>query len=171
MSNQRYVLRTDTRFLSLVGPAFDTSADADVTTLAASATAVGVDTNGCNLATLIPFGFMDATATSADKTFHFSVWGLNSDPDGSVWYTVYIGKFKATCGTTVGIANGPAVANDYFADKIELVDGDTSCRIVSPENNTIASVTIDLAGAQRMYVGFSDVGSTPDNFNCLYGVI
>jgi hypothetical protein len=173
MSNQRYVLRTDTRYLSLVGAAHDGSADSDVLDLAASATAIGVDTRGCNLATLMPFGFDDAFGAGAiDETFDFSVWGLNSNPDEGVWYPAYIAKFTATLGTTQGIVNGPAVAGCYFADKIELVDGDTSCRIISPENNNIASVTIDLAGAQRMYVGFSDgSGSQPDNFNCLYGLI
>jgi hypothetical protein len=114
---------------------------------------------------------MDDNSSAADKTFNFSIWGINSDTDKGYWFPVYIAKLKATIGTLTGVSGAPVTATQYFADTIELVDGDTSCRIISPANNNMASVTVDLAGAQSMYIGFSDVGTAPDKYNCLYGCI
>ena len=170
MATQFYTLRTSNRTLHKVGPDVLASAG-DVTTVAASSTPIGVRVDGANLAVLFPFG----TGNSPEnKTFNFSVFGVSTDNTSAAYYPAYIGKFKATLGTTTGLAGAPdgaADENDFFADKIELVDGDTSCRIVSAENNTMASVTVDLAGASRLLVTFSDVGSAPTSYNCLYGTI
>lgn len=170
MATQNYTLRTAERTFTRVGPDVLASAG-DVTTVAASSSPLGVRVDGANLAVLLPFG----TGNSPEnKTFNFSVFGVSTDNTGSAFYPVYIAKFKATLGSTTGLAGAPDAAadnSDFFADKIELVDGDTSCRIVSAENNTIASVHVDLAGASRLLVTFSDVGTPPTSYNCLFGTI
>lgn len=167
MSSQPYVLRTDTRTLQRAGNDVATS-DADVTSVAVATTASGLNCVGANLATVIPA----ASGNSPDnKANFFFLWGLNSDPGNTTWFPVYIGKFKATFGTLTGVANGYLDNTWHFADKIELVDGDTSCRIISPENNTMASVTVDLAGSQRLLVTYADSGTPPTTVNCLVGLI
>ena len=166
----RYVLRTSERRWSAIGPDVATSGT-DVTTINAATSALGMDVTGSNLATVLPIG-VTGTDSSDNKTFYFSLFGYTPDPSKTYWLGAYIGKFKATLGTMVGVS-GWAAATQYhhFADKIELVDGDTSCRIISGENNTYASLTVDLAGATRLHVGFSDVGTVPTNVNLLVGLI
>lgn len=166
----RYVLRTNERRWAAIGADVASSAT-DVTAINAGSAALGMDTTGANLATILPIG-ITGTSSSADRTFHFSLFGYSPDPTKTYWLGAYIGKFKATLGTMVGVDGwSAATQHHYFADKIELVDGDTSCRIISPANNTYASLTVDLAGATRLHVGFSDVGTAPTSMNLIVGLI
>mgnify|MGYP003147425801 CR=1 FL=1 len=167
MSSTPYVLRTDNRHFQKVTNDVTTS-DADVTSVAVSTSPSGMTCKGANLATLLPIATGN---TPADKATFFYVWGISPIADETTWLPVYIGKFKATFGTLNGVANGYPDDTWFFADKIELIDGDTSCRIISSENNTIASVTVDLAGASRLLVTYADSGTQPTKVNCLAGLI
>ena len=60
---------------------------------------------------------------------------------------------------------------DEFADQVELVDGDTSIRLVTDTSVGMASVTLDLEGGSHLAMIFDDDDATePTNWNCLIGL-
>jgi len=70
-----------------------------------------------------------------------------------------------------GIAAKQVINTSYFPDKVELIDGDTSIRLITDTSLNVASVTVDLEGATYFEIGFSIGGLTnPTDWNALYGL-
>jgi len=73
----------------------------------------------------------------------------------------YVCKLTWTLGTLAGTGTTDVPAAFKFCDTVQLDQGDTSIRLITDTENNAASVTIDLEGAQFLYVGFDETGITP----------
>jgi len=137
-----------------------------------AATNMCVSVEDANLCKIIPYGSMDSG--SADNKFFngMRIYGWSAMHTGtSLWIPTLIAEINVVLGATtecVGVSGQTLDEEDHMADTIVLVDGDESCRIISGIADTIASITIDLEGASRLQVGFSDWTGSPDNGNFLY---
>tara|TARA_Y100000589_G_scaffold332136_1_gene389608 strand:+ start:7804 stop:8358 length:555 start_codon:yes stop_codon:yes gene_type:complete len=123
------------------------------------------DTDGCNLAKLTVYG----NHSSADgKAVDMLLSGYSKVAGGTLWVPSYIGRFRWTLGTLVGVASSDVDNTQNFADQVQLVDGDTSVRIITDTVNNVASVTVDLEGASWLKVQWDTApGTEPDSFNAL----
>ncbi len=139
---------------------------------AAQATASGVHSlNGSvrggigqNSVIICPYG-----VGSNDNTFSFRVIGWRVVDDQSdlslrEWIPVKLAEYSVILSSTpAGAAGGILGATNLFADTIAIVgtsgNDDISMEIVSPADNTIAHVVVDLKGAQKLEVTFTTGGS------------
>ena len=78
------------------------------------------------------------------------------------WIPTLVGSFNMTLGGAVGVSGGTPTNLEYFAETITLVEGDESCRIISGVADDIASLTIDLEGAEYVQVVFHNAAGTAD---------
>jgi len=89
----------------------------------------------------------------------------------NLWIPVMLAELAVTCGTTTGVSGKAVTSNDLFDDTIGLggntANLDQNIVIISPENNTIARVLIDLEGYQKIEFLFS-TNSFANNCNALY---
>tara|TARA_R100000995_G_scaffold80591_1_gene52521 strand:+ start:3111 stop:3638 length:528 start_codon:yes stop_codon:yes gene_type:complete len=125
-------------------------------------------TTDANLAKLLFYGYMDATATSDNKILkdvRIYTW---AELHG-VWLPTLVGEFDMVCGGQTGLALTVVDANKYFVDTITLADGDESCRIITGINDHIASITVDLEGASYLSVTFAQDAAGPENANYIIG--
>tara|TARA_R100000152_G_C6728773_1_gene153732 strand:- start:382 stop:918 length:537 start_codon:yes stop_codon:yes gene_type:complete len=92
-------------------------------------------------------------------------------PDLGMWVPTHICTLKWEIGARNGIENRVPDDDWYFAKNVELIDGDTSIRLITDTGNEgIASVTVDLEGASVFGVAFHDGAlSHPDYANALVG--
>ena len=124
-----------------------------------------IDTEGCNLAKLSVYG----SHVAADgKVVDMLVSGYSQVAGGTLWIPSYIGRFRWTLGTIVGVAGSDVLNTQNFADQVQLVDGDTSIRLITDTVNNIASVTLDLEGANWLKVQWDTApGTEPTTFNAM----
>lgn len=114
----------------------------------------GVAPNGL---VIIPYA-----VASADQTFSLRVIGWRKVI--TQWIPVNLGEFACTAGTAAG-AGGDILTTELFADTITVTVGSTlsgeapSENIISPANNTIASILLDLKGHNKVEVRFTTGGS------------
>jgi len=116
-----------------------------------------------DLVHIIPIG-----TDAANETYSFRLWGwapVDHDVDAAVddliWIPTLINEFAATLGTTVATA---IAADHLVADTIVLTTGDASSRIISPADNTVASVTIDPVGAHFLTIDPKKATAASMNF-------
>ena len=123
------------------------------------------DCFGSNLAKLCVYG----DHVSADgKSVDMLLAGYSQVSGGTLWVPSYIGRFRWTLGTMVGVAASDVTNTQNFADQVQLVDGDTSVRLITDTVNNVASVTVDLEGAHWLKVQWDTApGTEPTNFNAL----
>jgi hypothetical protein len=129
-----------------------------------------VNVEDANLCKIIPFGSMDSGSADNKLFTGMRIYGWSS-LDAALWIPSLIAEINVTLGATtecVGVAGQTLDAEDHMADTIVFVDGDESCRIISGITDTIASITVDLEGASRLQVGFTDWTGSADNGNFLY---
>jgi hypothetical protein len=122
-----------------------------------------------------------SSAVSSGSTHDTSVYSWSSA--AGIWIPTYIATFKSTSGSSTGIAGKNIGDGIYFCKDVELVDGDTSCRIIGGANlaetvpgsgtgdgDVISSATIDVEGAS--YLSFRHVGrvTTADRFGAMVAV-
>jgi len=135
-----------------------------------------IGTEGANLAKMCAIG----TANSGHFLTHLASWsrvgsasysGYNESNIG-LWLPTHIATFKWEMGAQTGTASKFPDNTFYFAKNVELIDGDTSVRLITDTGtNGIASVTVDLEGAHRLSVGFDNTGvSEPANVNGFIGL-
>lgn len=170
---ERFTLETSRRVWH---PAFSTNTSTSVTTLSPIATQPtqndgAVRCEGSNLGKLIFWGDKADNSSADGNQLHCKLYGWSANPARTLWTPSYIGKFLVTIGTKTGVALQYPDANDYFGDTIVLVNGDTSCRIITDTTNEIASVTVDLEGAEYLGVALDTGGLTgPATFNAAVGL-
>ena len=169
MSNP-FTLRTAARYWSR----YQNSNNAvEKTTFAASTAPQGKHCEGSNLLKFVPYG---TTADGAKALFTYltSYTRTGTRDDDTIWIPSFICKLKWTwtgSGNVAGIAAKQVTNTSYFPDKVELIDGDTSIRLITDTSLNVASVTVDLEGATYFEIGFSDDTLTgPDDWNALYGL-
>ena len=129
----------------------------DATTVAVSNSQSGLQCSYANLAKVS----VAATGTTNNDQIHLYAFGVNTLTSGSTTTYVphFIGKFLCTFGTKTGVASGVLTENEDFVDTFAKVEGDSSTRI-SNGTNEIATLTIDLQGAEYLVLTMSDAGLT-----------
>jgi len=182
MSNP-FTLRTSTRTWT---PIYKADADVDTggadlmtfhDTALVKPTGDGyVGTDGSNLAKVIVWGSANSGEilthlASYTRIGHGSYSGHEHTADG-IWVPSFICTLQWTFGTLNGIASNFPDNVTYFAKNVELIDGDTSIRLITDTGASgIASVTVDLEGAECFAIGFDDTGVTnPETANAAVGL-
>ena len=161
----RSVNATNTSFPSLIPTAAEPSGDAGTATgssvieLSNKSLASGKIENA---ALIVPFGAGSDTNTFSMRVIGWKVVGRGSE---SVWIPVTLAEFSCALSTPVGVAGGAVVATDRFCDTITVVTGNSgvSVDVVSPADNTIGSILIDLKGFQKLELAFDMTGATNGN--------
>ncbi len=192
MSNP-FTLRTSPRKLGLIWDdaganisTGDSSPDTKTYFTCETAAPVGngfMTCDGDNLAKITCIANQDDNGAANGKFCLTHVVGFSEAPDyyfsgqtrvnKGIWVPTHIATFKWTFGLLPGLASRTPNQNWFFAKNVELIDGDTSVRLITDTgDNGIASVTVDLEGAQALGIGFDHTGVTEaDNINALVGVI
>lgn len=166
----RSVNETSNGYVSKIPTATEPVADAGTATGQASIDLTDPTVGGAaqNGVMFLPFG-----VGSDNNTFSLRVIGWSCcqtdrratvNPDTNLWIPVVLGEFLCTLSSTpVGVAGRFIVATELFADTIAVVgstaNNGVSCDVVSPANNTIASVFMDLRGSQKLEFQFTTGGS------------
>lgn len=112
---------------------------------------------------LIPFG-----TDAADETFVLLVTGW--EYTGDLWVPVTLCEVTCTMGTKTGVASKTVVNTEYFADTLAIVgtsgNSNVSFEMLSPADNTIASILVDTKGCHKVQV--SAKAGTGVNGNALF---
>ena len=114
--------------------------------------------NTASFITIVPFG----TGT-ANTTFSFRVIAIEQSPQKDTTFFRPLAEFACTLGTQTGATGLLVEATEKFVDTIAQTYGATSCRVVSPEDNTSAYVVMDMEGAERIRIDFDMTGATDGN--------
>lgn len=122
-----------------------------------------------NLAKLQFWGANAANTTADNLNYDAHVFGWSANTARDLWIPSFICKVNVIMGTQVGIAAKVPDATDYFADQISLTEGDTSVRIITDTDNRIASLTVDLEGAEYVSVVVNLPVSGVEEWNCMVG--
>tara|TARA_Y100001973_G_C5102792_1_gene283610 strand:+ start:186 stop:749 length:564 start_codon:yes stop_codon:yes gene_type:complete len=122
----------------------------------------------------------DNSAVSEGGTHDTGVYSWSMA--GGVWIPTYIATFKVTSGTSTGAGSAALGDTIYFCKDVELVDGDTSSRVIggaemaeitpgaSPtagDSDVIASATVDCEGATYLSFRHAARSTTADRFGVL----
>lgn len=128
-----------------------------------------------NFLKIIPYG-----VGADDTTFSMRVYGWTRfyDPVTAlqIWIPINLVELACTISTVPGVAGTPIDATHFFVDLITVTTGSTlggeapSESIISPANNTIGTVMIDLRGSQKYSIQFS-TGSSATSCNALLGLL
>ena len=131
---------------------------------------VGTPTTGSNLAKLMVYG---SGAEATEAIYHY-LYTYSPLAGTSLFIPSFVCKLKWTWTTSTnrtGLADQLINTTDEFADQVELVDGDTSIRLVTDTSGGMASVTLDLEGGSHLAMIFDDGDATePTNWNCIIGL-
>lgn len=100
---------------------------------------------------------------------------VNNDPTKKrLWIPVTLCEVQVTLSTVVGVAGADVDADDRFADTLALVgtsgNPNVSMEMISPQDNTIASLMVSLKGMQKLELSF-DTTSSATNCNALLALI
>lgn len=86
-----------------------------------------------------------------------------------LWVPRTLAEFTCTLSTPVGVAGGAAINTDRFCDTIvRTIGADTSSEVISPANDTVAHVTVDLKGCAKLEITFG-TGSSATSCNAAVG--
>lgn len=144
-------------------------------THSADVTAASVPTKGFTTGTPTGEGILDCkhanlgklifTATADNATGCAMVWGW-SKMSGGQWIANFIAEITFTAGARNGssVGTNPFTSSHYFADIVELEYGDTATKVITDTHNNIGSATVDLEGAAKVEIQFSNAtsdGATP----------
>ena len=120
-----------------------------------------------NVVQIFPFGLGSDT-----NAFNMRVLGWRFLPATvalpAMWFPFPLAEFLCTLSSTLpGIADQQIIATSLFADTITLVgsvgNANISCEIVSPANDTMAHVIVDLKGCTKFEIIFDMVSATDGN--------
>lgn len=142
-------------------------------TLAIGSTDGQVQENGV---LLIPY----AVAADTD-TFSMRLIGWRPTPGSNtaneqLWIPTVLGEFACTCSTPVGVSGGYLAATDRLCDTITLVgttaNANVNVTIISPANDTIAYILVDLMGCTLFETTFDSTSAgTATGMNCLFTLL
>ena len=86
----------------------------------------------------------------------------------AMWLPFMICKVGLTVGQKTGVASGDIINTDNIVDTISFTNGDDTVKIISGVADEIASLTVDLEGAEYVQVGFDFPGSNQsDDMNAV----
>lgn len=108
-------------------------------------------------AQLVPYG-----TDSNDQTFSQRLWGWSATDQG-VWIPQLLLQLDVTLGN---IAATAIAASHLLADTIALAAGDAHAEMISPANDTPASVLVHLRGSQLIEFDWDMTGAA--SANCLW---
>lgn len=110
---------------------------------------------------LIPYG-----VGNDDHTFDMRVIGWRKV--ATLWVPTVLTQVAVTLSTAVGVAGAAVTNSERFADTISITIGNSnvSVEVVSPANNTVAHMVVDVKGSQKVELTF-DLGSGT-NCNALW---
>ncbi len=140
---------------------------------AAQATASGVHSlNGSvrggigqNSVIIVPYGVGSDTNTFVMRVLGWRILSDQSDAALLEWIPVKLAEFTCTLTSgATGATGGVLGATNLFVDTIALVgtsgNDDISIDIVSPADNTVGHVVVDLKGSQKLEIVFTTGGSS-----------
>ena len=117
-----------------------------------------------NLVCIVPFGTGSDTNTFLMRVIGWRLacdrpaTGNPRDSLNTVWIPVNLAAFTCTLSTPVGVAGRSVIATERFCDTIALTgtqgNDDISIDIVSPANDTIGHVVVDMKGSQKLELIF-----------------
>ncbi len=97
--------------------------------------------------------------------------GTFVDDNNTLWVPTVLAEFAYALSLQVGVANAVLTASDRFADTITLTgttaNAGVDVDVVSPANDTIGRVFLDLQGHQKVEFSFH-TNSSSTNCNALY---
>jgi hypothetical protein len=101
------------------------------------------------------------------------VFGWSKSRGVDTWVPSYICQVTLTVGTKIGISGGAVTDAMNFVDTITFNSGDATVKVNSNAVNEIASLVVDLEGAEFVTVQFVDLGtaSEADDMNVLCELI
>lgn len=175
----RLTNQTSNGYVSKIPTTTEPKGDANTAT-GASVIELGGKAGGpCQNAVLIcPYG-LHASVDGKTMSFRVIGWrcvGLGgASPDTALWIPVKLVEFACTLsGTPVGVAGMTLIATEGFADTITLTgttgNDDVSIDIVSPADDTIGHVVVDMKGSQKLELSFTTGGSAT-SCNALYALL
>lgn len=107
---------------------------------------------------LMPYG-----VGANNNTFDMRLWGWSVTMDT---VPVYIPQLLLELNVTLGNIDGTVIAaNAFLADTIAIAKGDTTSPIISPANDTPASVLAHCRGCRYLEWDFDSTSSSPA-MNC-----
>tara|TARA_R110002020_G_scaffold437961_1_gene648313 strand:- start:297 stop:809 length:513 start_codon:yes stop_codon:yes gene_type:complete len=168
---ERFTLETCPRIWKPIYSAntSDTGTSLIATTTQPTQNSGAVMSTNHNLAKLIFWG--DNVGTAENNDLHARIYGWSKMSTLDLWIPSLICKIKIILGTSIGISAKFPDNGDHFADQIELIEGDTSVRIITDTENQIASITVDLEGADYIGVKFdTSTGTSPTTYNGAVGL-
>lgn len=178
----RKVNQTSNGYVSKIPTTTEPVGDAGTATGAAVIDLTAPDTLGgltsANRAMVHFFGAGSDTNTFSCRVIGWSCvaqapGGLALGGRPVLWVPTVLVEVQATLSVQVGIAGSSALNTDRFADTIALTgttaNAGQGVEIVSPANDTIAHLVVDLKGAQKLEFSFTTGGSATD-CNALYKV-
>lgn len=130
-----------------------------------------IRTINANLAKLCFMATEAGGASGKSSTgVHIYSWSKchpNATDGVELWIPTIVASLDIAYGTVTGVADAGSTVhqtdnNDFFADEITLVEGDESVRIISGLAGTIASITLDLEGAEYLEVIYTSLGGGTD---------
>ena len=130
--------------------------------------------NAPNGVLLLPFGI-----GSNNNTFSMRVIGWRQvgedTPSTMLWIPVPLVEVQVTISSTqIGIAAKTIIATEMFGDTLTLTgttaNANVGVELVSPANDTIAHLIVDLKGAQKLECIFTTGGSATD-CNALFALL
>jgi len=131
-----------------------------------------MDTSGQNLAKLCLYGATGNVAKGLYSNVYSYSETIIQATATRIYVPTFICRLKWTFSGTGGVTGLDAAgdytsdahidADQYFADAVELIDGDTSIRLITDTSLHVASVTVDLEGASWLAVTTDDNSSGVD---------
>ena len=109
------------------------------------------------------------TVSAANDDFNVRITGWNLYE--GLWIPHQITVLVATIGTTTGV-DGSDLEDEYlFVDGISQTSGDSDVKIISPEDNSIASVMFDPTGSELVQFEFDMGTGSPTLCNGLWRLV
>lgn len=161
----RSVNQTSNGYVSKIPTATEPSGDAGTATGASIIELGNNGGTGQNLVIICPYGLH---ASVDNKTMSMRVIGWREagvdNQATKLWIPVPLVEVACTLtGTAIGVAGKALIATEGFADTIALTgttaNDDVSVDIVSPANDTIGHLVVDVKGFQKLELSFTTGGS------------
>lgn len=165
----RSVNQTSTSYVSKIPTNTEPNGDAGTAT-GASVLDIGhkggIASNGVMI---VPYGIGSNNNTFLMRVLHWKRIGRN--PLTAIWVPITL--LEATCtlsSTVLGVAGKEIIETEFFCDTIAIVGTsggpNVSCELVSPADNTVGHIMLDLKSAQKLELTFS-TGSSATSCNAL----
>ena len=171
MSGTTYLGTTPRRATKMWG----TAPTADTTAPAVTLTAPSENDSGtvacANMNNARFMFFTDAGA--ANEACKARIFGWSRTKGVDTWIPSYICQVTLTVGAKTGVASGVVTNTMNFVDTIAFNSGDATVKVNSNAIDEIASLVIDLEGAEFVTVQFTDLGTGAevDDMNALCELI